>query len=76
MDYKYSCTDDTTNCVVVPKKLQEWLQLTPDTLNLGCSYHLHPSHCFFSLGMQLGSKDKRNSGKEMFRLLCACMKCL
>ena len=45
--------------------LSNGLPPTPDTLHLGCSYHLHPS-CFpsFHLGVLLGSKNKKKKQKK------------
>jgi len=43
---------------------------TPDTLHLGCSYHLHSSHCFLSTwgaGMLVTTQEERKKIKVMLR---------
>ena len=43
---------------------------TPDTLHLGCSYHLHSSHHFFPLGMRLRMLKKKSNNKTQCLPIC------
>ena len=50
---------------------------TPDTLHLGCSYHLHSSHCFLStLGVvMLKKKEKKKKKKRSLGECCSVSCC-
>ena len=37
---------------------------TPDLLHLGCSYHLHSSHCFLSTWGAIMLKKKKKTKKK------------
>ena len=41
---------------------QNGLQPTPDTLHLGCSYHLYSSHCFLSTWDVVMLQKKKGCG--------------